>query len=61
MKKEEASEDSSIRSMSGIVYKVSHKLSEFVARFRRAKDDSWGLVVFENGIVKEREIWANKI
>ena len=55
MKKEEAGEGSLIRSISGAVYKsIGHKCSEFAARFLgRARDENWGLVVFENGIVKE--------
>lgn len=51
MKKEEAGKSSLIRSISGVVYKASHKYSEFVARFLgRAREESRGLVVFDNGI-----------
>lgn len=42
---------SSIRSISGIVYKASHKLSEFVARLLGTREESLSMVVFENGVV----------
>lgn len=54
MKRREAAGSSSIIRFVERVYKTSHKYSEFVARFLgRAREESWGLVVFENGIVKE--------
>lgn len=45
-----------IRSISGAVYKTSHKLSEFVAQLIGVRNDSWGLVVFEKGMVREMAI-----
>lgn len=44
--------DSSIRNISGVVYKgKGHKYSEFVARFLgRAREESRGLVVFDNRV-----------
>ena len=53
MKRREAVGSSSIRTISGIVYKPSHKLSKFVARLKRTRDESLSIVVFKNGIVKE--------
>ena len=53
MKKREAGEDSTIIRFVERVYKTSHKCSEFVTRLSGVRNDSWGLVVFENGIVKE--------
>jgi hypothetical protein len=54
MKRREAAGSSSTRIFIRGVYKTSHKYGEFVARFLgRAREESWGLVVFENGIVKE--------
>lgn len=53
MKKERAGVGSLIRNISGVVYKANHKCSEFVTRLSGVRNDSWGLVVFENGIVKE--------
>ena len=51
MKRREAGEDSSTRTFIRGVYKASHKYSEFVARFLgRAREESRGLVVFDNGI-----------
>ena len=42
-----------IRSISGAVYKTSHKLSEFVAQLIGVRNESWSVVVFEKGIVRE--------
>ena len=53
MKKERAGEDSSIIDMLSGYIKV-FSISELKTRFLgRARDENWGLVVFENGIVKE--------
>ena len=52
-KRREAVGSSSIRSISRIVYKTSHKLSEFVARLKRTSNESLSIAVFENGVITE--------
>jgi len=53
MKRREAAGSSSIIRFVERVYKVSHKLSEFVARFYGTREESLSIVVFDNGVVKE--------
>ena len=52
-KRREACGDSSIRTFIGGVYKTSHKLSEFVARLFRTREESLSIVVFKNGVITE--------
>ena len=40
-----------IRSISGAIYKASHKFSEFVTRFNRTREESFEVVVYEKEVV----------
>ena len=54
MKKEGTGEGSSIRSISGAVYKaIGFQISELKARLLGVRNESWSIVVFEKGAVTE--------
>ena len=52
-KRREATGSSSIIRFVERVYKISHKCSEFVARFLGTRKESFSIVVYEKRIMKE--------